>query len=256
MYGWVNLSTFSSYSILPYWLADTCTVDQQSTRSFKACKRETHISRFAWIDMKSTFVLCDTECEVTKIKTLTDSITWDEENTSSWIPDYVYFGGRSLSVLYTHTHTHTHHLWYVVLSIWAMFQSSRKSSPGCHVTLWSIMKASSWSLTPIIPTDHHSHDTLPTLHWPCLYMCVCWIHVCVSDGKKECCIQVDIHRAPGYWQNDDEDETDMCRQQRGNLFEAFYAQVSSEKADGDEHYQRQELLCEKSLPFCSITNLM
>ena len=186
MYGWVNLSTFSSYSILPYWLADTCTVDQQSTRSFKACKRETHISRFAWIDMKSTFVLCDTECEVTKIKTLTDSITWDEENTSSWIPDYVYFGGRSLSVLYTHTHTHTHHLWYVVLSIWAMFQSSRKSSPGCHVTLWSIMKASSWSLTPIIPTDHHSHDTLPTLHWPCLYMCVCvgYMFVLVMERKS------------------------------------------------------------------------
>lgn len=47
-----------------------------------------------------------------------------------------------------HTHTHTYYLWYVVLSIWGMFPSTRKSSSGCHVNLWSITQATSWSLTP------------------------------------------------------------------------------------------------------------
>lgn len=151
---------------------------------------------------------------------------------SNWILDTARCGERCLP-LYTviHTHMHTHNPWYIVLSIWATFLSSRKSSPGCHVTLWSIMKASSWSLFPFISTDHHSPNTLAALHWSCtsLSVLVCvwsWTQACGRYVKRDLGIQVDIRCAFGYWQNDDEDKTNMCRQQRANLFKAFFFSFS------------------------------
>ena len=85
---------------------------------------------------------------------------------------------------HTHSHTHTHTPRYVVLSIWGMFLSTRKSSPGWHVTLWSVTQASSRSLTPsyLLIITHMTRS----LHHDGR-VCVC-VRVCVWRTVLNTCL--------------------------------------------------------------------
>ncbi len=82
--------------------------------------------------------------------------------------------GADLFLFQTHTHTHTY---THKSSLIRRALHLRNDSVNQEVLAWSscnplIHHASQFPIPhPFIPTDHHSHDTLPTSHWACV--CVC-----------------------------------------------------------------------------------
>lgn len=150
-----------------------------------------------------------------------------------------------------HERNKTHHAEYWTLSILGedrfLFVHScthknthRQTSSGirCAIRLSNVpvnQNVHAWlSCKPLI--HHESQFLIPyllhiywsslTRHAPYLTLVMCyWLHDRLRDVKQEFGIQLDIYCTPGYWQNDD-DKTDMCRQQKGNVFKAFMCSAS------------------------------
>lgn len=112
----------------------------------------------------------------------------DRQNDLRWRKHIILDTGRCLfwgliPFSFTHTYTHKSSLIRRVVLL-------RNVSVNQEVLAWMscnpLIRHPSQFLVPhpFIPTDHHSHDTLPTSHWTCV--CVCGtecMFVSVTDRK-------------------------------------------------------------------------